>query len=542
MKTFKVAMYLRLSKEDDKNIESESITNQKVMLTEFINNSEDLELISTRVDDGYSGSDFERPAFKEMIKDIENRKINCIVVKDFSRFGRDFIEVGRYLEEIFPLMNVRFISVNDNYDSFKSRESTDNLIIPFKNLINDSYLRDISIKIRTSFDIKRKKGEFIGSFATYGYLKDSNNKNKIVVDKVASKVVQDIFKYRLEGLSADKIAKKLNNENVLCPMEYKKSIGLNMGTNFKKREKALWTAKAIFRILENPVYIGTLEQNKFTTPNHKIRKIVYVPKEERIIVENNYEPIISKEMFENVQKLMAIDTRIAPTQEKVYLLSGFINCAECGSNLVRKNNGTKEKPYIYYICNNARTKQGCIGSSIKSEIIEEAVFEALKNHINSVISLKDIIYMVNGTHYTTKEKERISKKIDKEKEELKKYQNIKLKLYEDLKIGILTEEEYKEFNVVYNEKILNIKNLISKFEQEIEILSNGISEKQLWLEYFKAHKNIKTLNRELVVNLIDNIKIHNDKSVEINFKYEDEYKNLLSYLENINELQVAYNG
>ena len=139
MKTFKVAMYLRLSKEDDKNIESESITNQKVMLTEFINNSEDLELISTRVDDGYSGSDFERPAFKEMIKDIENRKINCIVVKDFSRFGRDFIEVGRYLEEIFPLMNVRFISVNDNYDSFKSRESTDNLIIPFKNLINDSY-------------------------------------------------------------------------------------------------------------------------------------------------------------------------------------------------------------------------------------------------------------------------------------------------------------------------------------------------------------------------------------------------------------------
>ena len=270
-------------------------------------------------------------------------------MKDFSRFGRDFIEVGRYLEEIFPLMNVRFISVNDNYDSFKSRESTDNLIIPFKNLINDSYLRDISIKIRSSFDVKRKKGEFIGSFATYGYLKDPNNKNKIVVDKVASKVVKDIFKYRLEGLSADKIAKKLNNENVLSPMEYKKSIGINMGTNFKKKEKALWTAKAIFRILENPVYIGTLEQNKFTTPNHKIRKLVYVPKEERIIVENNHEPIISKEIFENVQKLMATDTRIAPTKEKVYLLSGLINCAECGSNLIRKNNGTKEKPYIYYI-------------------------------------------------------------------------------------------------------------------------------------------------------------------------------------------------
>ena len=216
MKNFKTYIYLRLSEEDEKNCESESITNQKIMLTDFVNNSNDLELVSIRIDDGYSGSDFERPAFKAMIKDIENRKINCIIVKDFSRFGRDFIEVGKYLEEIFPLMNVCFISVNDNYDNFKSRESTDNLIISFKNL------RDISIKIITSFDIKRKKGEFIGYFATYEYLKDSSNKNKLIVDKVASKVVQDIFKYHLERLSADKIAKKLNNENVLCLMEYKK--------------------------------------------------------------------------------------------------------------------------------------------------------------------------------------------------------------------------------------------------------------------------------------------------------------------------------
>ncbi len=404
------------------------------------------------------------------------------------------------------------------------------------------YLRDISLKIRSSFDIKRKKGEFIGSFATYGYLKDSNDKNKLVVDKVASKVVEDIFKYRLEGLSADKIAKKLNNENVLSPMEYKKSIGINIGTNFKKKEKALWTAKAIFRILENPVYIGTLEQNKYTTPNHKIRKMVYVPKEERIVVENNHEPIISKETFKNVQKLMAIDTRIAPTQEKVYLLSGLINCAECGSNLVRKNNGTKEKPYIYYICNNARNKQGCIGSSIKSETIEEIVFETLKNHINSIISLQDIISMVNNTHYTIKEKERINKKIYIEKLELKKYQNIKLKLYEDLKTGILTEEEYKDFNFAYNEKILEIKKLICNLEKEIETLSNGISEKQLWIEYFKTYKNIKSLNRELVINLIDDIKIYNDKTVEINFKYEEQYKSLFSYLENISDLQVSCNG
>lgn len=540
MKRFKTAIYLRLSKEDDKHIESESITNQKLMLKEFVTNNKELELVSIKIDDGYGGSNFDRPAFKEMIKDIEKGKINCIVVKDFSRFGRDFIEVGKYLEEIFPLMNVRFISVNDNYDSFKSTESIDNLIIPFKNLINDSYLRDISLKIRSSFDVKRKKGEFIGSFVTYGYLKDSNNKNKIVVDEIASKVVQDIFKYRLEGLSADKIAKKLNSENILSPMEYKKSIGLNISTNFKKKEKALWSAKAIFRILQNPIYIGTLEQNKYTTPNHKIKKMVYIPKEEWIIVENNHEPIISKEMFESVQKIMSIDTRIAPKQEKVYLLSGLICCGECGSNLVRKNNGTKDKPYIYYVCNNARNKQGCIGSSIKTEIIEETVFETLKTHINAIISLQDIISIVNNNNYTLKEKERITNKIDKENKELKKYQNIKLKLYEDLKAGILTQEEFKDFSLAYNDKITEIKTLIASFENEIEILSKGISDKQLWIEYLKAHKNIKSLNRELVVNLIEDIKVYNNKSIKINFKYEEEYKNLISYLES--NMKVACNG
>ena len=172
MEKYKVAIYLRISKEDKKNIESESITNQKLMLIDFVNNKDDLELVSIKTDDGYSGSNFERPAFKEMIQDIKNKKINCIVVKDFSRFGRDFIEVGKYLEQIFPILQVRFISINDNYDSLEVNSDIFDLMIPFKNLINDSYLRDISLKIRSSFDIKRKNGEFIGSFATYGYLKD----------------------------------------------------------------------------------------------------------------------------------------------------------------------------------------------------------------------------------------------------------------------------------------------------------------------------------------------------------------------------------
>ncbi len=524
MKKYKVSMYLRVSREDINKNESESILNQRAMLKDYVDKNEDLQLVSIRIDDGYSGSDFERPAFKDMMEDVKNRKIDCIIVKDFSRFGRDFIEVGRYLEEIFPFMGVRFISINDNYDSLKGEKGIDSLIIPFKNLINDSYLRDISLKIRSSLDIKRKKGEFIGSFATYGYLKDENNKNKLVVDKVACKVVEDIFKYRLEGLSADKIAKKLNKEGVLSPMEYKKSIGINISTNFKKNEKALWSAKAIFRILENPIYIGTLEQNKTTTPNYKIKKSIVVPKEDRIVVYNSHKPIISKEVFENVQKLMAIDTRTSPNQEKVYLLSGFINCAECGSNLIRKNNGTKQKPYFYYICNNAKNKNGCIGSSVKIELIEYIVFNIVKEHINISVNFDNILNLIDNNIYTLKEVDKAKNLIYEKKKEIEKYKNIKSRLGEDLKEGIIIKEEYKYFSRLYNNKIIEAKDIITDFEKELKSLSNKTNKKQIWLEYLKKNKNIESLNRKLIISLIDEIKIHKDKIIEICFKYKDEYK------------------
>ncbi len=542
MKKYNTAIYLRLSKEDEKLGESDSIINQKSMLVDFVNSKEDLHLVKTMIDDGYSGGNFERPAFKEMMELIKNRKINCIVVKDFSRFGRDFTEVGRYLEEIFPFMGVRFISLNDNYDSLKNKSGIENLAIPFKNLVNDAYLRDTSIKIRSSLDIKRKKGDFIGSFASYGYLKDPNNKNKLIVDEIASKVVQDIFKYRLQGFNINKISEKLNKENVLCPMEYKKSIGIKASTNFKKNDKALWTPKAIFRILENPLYIGTTVQKKVTTVNHKVKKLVYVPKEERIIVENTHEPIISKEVFEMVQKLMEIDTRTAPNEEKIYLLSGFVKCGECGANLIRRNYGTKEKPYIYYTCSNKKNQKGCKGSSIKVESLENIVFNAIKKQIEATITLEDILSDIDSESYAKTEKQKLNKKIEEKEQDLKKYQLIKLKIYEDLKIGLLNEEEYTDFTKGYSEKIVHIKNVISDLKKELDNVLNGLTEKQLWIEHFKKYNSIKKLDRELIISLIEQIKIYTDKTTEIQFKYENEFKDLLEYKQSLEQVQVACNG
>ena len=544
MKKFKTSLYLRLSKEDEKIGESESIVNQKILLENFIKSNEDLELVSIKIDDGYSGGNFERPAFKELMEDIRNKEINCIVVKDFSRFGRDFIEVGKYLEEIFPFMNVRFISVNDNYDSFKSKDLTDNLIIPFKNLLNDTYLRDISLKVRSSIYAKIDKGEYIGAFATYGYLKtkDENNKNVLIVDEEASKVVKDIFKYRLNGLSASKIAIKLNEQGILSPMEYKNSIGLKFNTSFKKNNRGKWTAQTIFRILGNPVYIGTLEQKKYLKPNYKIKKTIIVPKDNRVIIENNHEPIIDKGVFYTVQNLMLRDTRVAPNKEKVYLLSGIAICGECGANLVRKNNSTKDNPYIYYVCSNARNKKGCVGASISQDKLEKIIFEVIKNQIDNVIQIESILDGVKDTSYVLQKIEKINKCIDNKEKELLKYKNIKLKLYEDLKEDILTQRDYEEFNNLYTKKIELIEKEIIKYRNELNNISNNPKDEKIWINSFKKYKSINSLNRELVVSLINEIKVYNNKNIEVHFKYDDEYKKVLSYLKELSSLQVVCNG
>lgn len=540
MKKFKTCLYLRLSKEDDKNGESESISNQKLMLLNFLDNNQDLKLVSIKIDDGYSGSDFNRPAFKEMLQDIKDKKINCIVVKDFSRFGRDFIEVSRYLDEIFPFMDIRFISLNDNYDSLKNQNGLDNFIVPFKNLVNDSYLRDISLKIRSSLDTKRKKGDFTGAFATYGYLKDSNNKNKLIVDEIASQVVKDIFKYRLNGFSADKIAKILNENGILSPLEYKKSLGLKYNTDFKTNEKALWTAKAIFRILENPIYIGTLEQKKRTTPNYKIKKVIFVPKEEQIIVKNNHPPIIDEITFNNVQKIMLLDTRISPNNDKVYVLSGLLYCSKCGSSLIRKNKGTTKKPNFCYVCRTAKTSKNCTGVSINAQIIENIIFEAIKNQINNIVNIENILKTIDNLPYTLNQVKKVDKRLLGKKNELEKYQNIKLKLYEDLKDDTITKAEYKNFNSLYDKKIEDAKLVIAKLEIEIENLLKDNNYNQGFIKYFKQYEDIEKLTRELVVSLINKIII--GEIIDIYFNFEDEYKGILSYIQNIESLKVACNG
>lgn len=289
-----------------------------------------------------------------MMEDIKSGKINCIIVKDLSRLGRNYIEMGKYLEQIFPMMGIRFIAINDNYDNANSESSdSDSIVVPFKNLLNDSYCRDISIKVRSQLDMKRRKGEFIGGYAIYGYCKDERNKNRLVVDEYAADIVRSIYRRKLEGMSAQAIAEQLNSENVLAPSEYKRLCGLNYHSGFKAGTHAKWQAIQVLRILKNEVYTGTMVQGRRQKINYKIKKIRDVEESGWIRVPNMHEAIIPQKLFDTVQEVLKLDTCASKGQQTVNLFSGIVRCGGCGQNMVRRTVSKTERNI--FICTASQT-------------------------------------------------------------------------------------------------------------------------------------------------------------------------------------------
>lgn len=342
--------YYRLSRDDGDKIESDSIVNQKALVKEFLKVNPDIQIHEEKVDDGYTGVNFKRPAFISMMEDIKAGKVNCVIVKDLSRFGRNYIESGRYIEKIFPYLGVRFISITDNIDSISSLDSTNELMIPFKNLMNDAYCRDISIKVRSHLDIKRKNGQFIGSFAPYGYIKSPENKNQLIVDEQTANVVRRIFDWKLEGMSGGRIADKLNELGVPTPYQYKQMNGEKFYCGYQKHTEMRWSAATVNHILRNEVYTGVLIQGKTYSPNYKVRKRMKKKESEWIRCENNHEPIITKEEFQLIREIFLTDTRVSPEEEALYLFSGLVKCGWCGGNMTRKTVTVNGKKYVYLVC------------------------------------------------------------------------------------------------------------------------------------------------------------------------------------------------
>ena len=540
-KIWSVALYIRLSQEDSDNgedkLESNSVTSQKTLLNEFIEERDDLIVYDTYIDDGFTGTDFNRPSFQRLLEDMRNGNINCVIVKDLSRLGRNYIEVGNYIEQVFPLFNIRFIAINDFVDSFKNPQSTNTILVPFKNLINDEYCRDTSIKIRTSLNGKKKKGEFIGAFPSYGYIKDPQDKHKLIIDEIAADIVRKIFHWNVnEGLGKIAICHRLNDLGILNPTGHKKLELRQNYNNFGIQDNTYtWTPSTVRNILNNEVYIGNTVQGKRRTKSYKIHKVEAVPKEEWVRVENTHESIIDRETFEKAQELSRKDTRVSPKKGELSIFAGLLKCIDCGHAMNKKSSTNKSgSKYEYYICSTYRKKSNnlCTKHSIKIENLERAVLQSINLHINLLINTEEIIKQINKSSYTNKRNENIENMLINKQNEISKISNFKRTLYEDWKNGDITREEYLEYKLKYENDIERLKQNIERLENEKEKCEKQGKTQNEWIEKFRTQKGITELSRDIMMELIDCIYVHENGDITIKFKFEDEFKRCLEYIEN----------
>lgn len=525
--TYKACIYARLSKDDGDKPESDSIGNQKALIRDFLKSHPEIRVVSEQVDDGYSGVNFERPGFKALMEDIRAGNVDCVIVKDLSRFGRNYIEAGNYIERVFPFIGVRFIAINDSYDSIDQNQS-DSLIIPFKNLINDAYCKDISVKIRTQLDIKRKKGEFIGAFAVYGYLKDPEDHNKLIVDTFASEVVRAIFRWKLEGMSQGDIAERLNAQGVLCPMEYKLSLGMKVQTNFRANRKAVWSWSSVSRILTNEIYTGVLIQGKVSTPNYKVKKFMEKDESEWIRVEQSHEAIIDADTFRVMQELLKKDIRRGPDRGKVYPLSGYLVCDDCGQNMIRKSAVSRGKKYYYYVCSGHKARNDCGPHSIREEDLFDGVLTAMQGHISVVADMKRMMETLQSLPEEQRNVVNYDVQIVKLKEEIERNQGFKMKLYDNLQDGLINQDEYFLFKKTYADRIAEAEKAICRLEQERDDTVSRNASEQTWAEVFLKYRNLTEIDRKAVVDMVDEIRICEDKRIVVKFRYMAEFEKTLN--------------
>ncbi len=529
----KTAAYLRLSRDDGDKQESDSIRNQRELIKEYLSKDKKLNYVGEYVDDGYSGTSFDRPSFQRLMGDVKAGKVNCIVVKDLSRLGRNYIETGRYIEQVFPLLGVRFIAILDHYDSAEKNDASDWLVLPFKNLINDAFARDISTKIRSQLDVKRKNGKFIGSFACYGYQKDPEDVNRLIIDPYAAEIVRSIYRMKLSGYSSVRIADELNHIGVLPPAEYQRHHGNRFTCGFHRSADPKWEHVSVTNILKNEMYTGTMVQGRHSKISYKMKESRTVPKEEWIRVEKTHDAIIEKPIFDEVQRIMRFDTRIAPNQKEVYPLSGLVFCGGCGQNMVRKR--VKQR-YSYFHCNTHKNGKGCSSHQINVEKLEQLVLQGIQTQAALILDAEAVLKTIDRIPEDQIHVRTITKQIQELEKEIERFQKLKTKAYVDMLDETISKDEYEEINRRFTEGIGNaVRKRDEQLEAKARLLKNKTHQKP-WIEAFRQYRGIQSLDRCIAVTLIERILVYSKKHIEIVFRFQDEMEEMLRLAEAQKEL------
>ena len=517
---WKIGAYIRLSREDEdmRGVNSESVETQKRIIDKHIKGLDDAELVGYYIDDGYSGTSLDRPEFRRLQGDFENKVINCIIVKDLSRLARNNEDAGKLIFVIFPFYNIRFISVNDKVDSFLNPNSVHNLTLHFKNIMNDEYSRDLSKKVRSASAARRRKGEFLGAFAPYGYKKDTDDSHRLVIDEEVACWVRLIYKKYLEGLNYTQIARELTDLGAPTPLAHKKKNHPKFGLP-KEFEVKLWSATTVKSILTSDVYIGNLTQSKYAKVSYKSPRVRMQDEREWITVENTHEAIIAKDDFNTVQDIIRSNRRIQSPSKQQNALAGIIKCGRCRRAMAITEYRGEGAYRAYYCTTYHKHKDLCGRNRISVFVIENTILEVLNQHLQLCGEISRALSIINDK----KQRQNVASNNALKIAELKQK---KTALYQNYKSGTITETEYKE-------KRAQLDSVISALESAEETNKNNtvlLPEENRFFESFKGKPKFKRLTREVATTFLKAVYVYSSEHIEIELNYSDEMKEVMDYI------------
>ncbi|MED5843297.1 recombinase family protein [Streptococcus anginosus] len=529
-KKYVAGLYCRLSKDDGNSVESMSIWSQKVMLKQFAE-SNSIAIYDYYVDDGYSGTNFERPSFKKMITDIENGKINCVITKDLSRLGRNYLQSGAYIEMYFPQKNIRYIAITDGIDTLNSNQ---NDIMPFKNILNEMYAKDTSKKVKSAIQSRMREGTYIGSKAPFGYLKDPNNKRRLIIDEKTKPIIELIYKLCLEGKGTQLISQELMNRKIPRPSAFVENAEKLYGLT--EENKYQWSHRMVLNVLRDPVYCGNMARNKRPTLSFKNSKRMYIPKSDYIYAKDTHEGIVSEEIWEQVQTM--IDKRKCNNKKGLYydnIFQGLVRCPKCGYALTPKTDYRLKKKelidFVHFSCSTYK-KYGvnaCSSHRIEARDLYNIVLEDIQYHGSMALSAKeDFVEKIIEKIEVEKidEGKELSNKLELKKNQLAELDRSYEQLYEDRLEGNITERNFNLMNVSISKKQDKLIEEIKVLEGDIEVSFETEDNYKKFMDNISKYAKIKSLNRYILNQIIDKIYVYDKEEIDgqISQKVEIHYK------------------
>ncbi len=544
-RVYKTGGYVRLSVEDSGKPGADTIEAQKELVLEYIETQPDMEFCGLYCDNGRTGTNFQRPEFERLMDDVRAGKIDCIVVKDLSRFGRNYKETGQYLEQIFPFLDVRFVAVNDSFDTLTAERSQDGYIVPLKNIMNEVYSRDISRNVSSALQTKQRNGEFIGAWAPYGYRKCPSDKHKIEPDPSTAPIVRDIFRLRAGGMSFNKIAKHLNDSGVPTPAQYKRQTGEIQTDRYVN---ARWNIFTLKNILESEVYIGNLVQGRKISGLCQGQKQRRTSKEEWIIVKNTHEPLVDRETFRQVQELAQ---KASETYKKTLgkydhldpmpnILRGLVFCADCGKPLTRYKQVTHGKHLYYtYICpTHHADSTACPRKYLYETKLKEVLWSTLRREIQLAENVGKLVKVYEHSPAILESKSALEQELRKASQALERYKTLHDSLYENYVDGLMDEWEYTEMKRQYRSQMEQAQARLDELEQQKASRARQTT-RNLWLTACSHFADETGLTEEIAHALIQRVEVDASGYISITLRYQDEFQNLVSILQTAGKKESA---